>query len=589
MAAPTRILSLNLGSQTVGLAEFRTQPNGGLILAGYRLRELLAEAGNDAVRNTQISAAVREMMGELQLKGGSVNYCVAAQSVFARFVKLPAVEEEKIERIIAFEAQQNVPFPIDEVVWDYQLVGSQADAELQVVLVAIKSDLLDGISAAVEEPGLKTSLVGVATMELYNAFRYSYSELHDCSLLVDIGARTTNLLFIEPGKIFSRSVPIGGNSISAAIAKEFGEPVAAAEFRKKSVGFVSLGGAYTEPGDADVTRVSKIVRNTMTRLHSELMRSISHYRAQQQGSAPARVFLCGGTASMRYMREFFQEKLQLPVEFFHPLRNVAVAETVPAAEVAHSSHLLGELVGLALRSATTCPMELNLRPASVVRAQSLTRRRPFFMLAAACFILGLLGWGFYYARAGAVTRKAADQLGEKVGDMRRVAVQMDAVRKQTAALDGVANPLAAAVNDRSFWPEIIEDLNARLPKEPIWITELVALSGGKPLGAGESAASRRESIATPAPTPTPSPGRPGKPAARPEPAIDGIFVRGLYLLNPKQQEVVVDYFRNLVDSPYFAIDPNKQSEVLRPTTPNETDWAFPYELRLVLKKPMKLP
>ena len=72
--------------------------------------------------------------------------------------------------------------------------------------------------------------------------------------------------------------------------------------------------------------MSKIVRSTMTRLHAELMRSISHYRAQQQGSAPQRVFLCGGSASTPYMREFFQEKLQLPIEFFNPLRNVAVAK-----------------------------------------------------------------------------------------------------------------------------------------------------------------------------------------------------------------------------------------------------------------------
>ena len=105
-----------------------------------------------------------------------------------------------------------------------------------------------------------------------------------------------------------------------------------------------------KPADPEVARVSKIVRSTMTRLHAELMRSISHYRAQQQGTAPARVFLCGGSASMPYMREFFQEKLQLPIDFFNPLRNVAVADTVKTSEVAHSAHLLGELVGLALRT-----------------------------------------------------------------------------------------------------------------------------------------------------------------------------------------------------------------------------------------------
>ncbi len=588
MAAPTRILGLNLGSQTVGLAEFRTQPQGGLVLVNYRLHELLADPGNEAARNAEISAALPEMMRALGLTGGPVNFSVAAQSVFARFVKLPAVEEEKIERIIAFEAQQNVPFPIEEVVWDYQLVGSETDEQLQVVFVAIKSDLLEGINAAVESAGLRTEVVSVATAALYNAFRYNYSDLTECSLLVDLGARTTNLLFIEPGKIFSRSVPIAGGSVTAAIAKEFAEPPGAAEFRKKRDGFVSLGGAYAEPDDPEIARVSKIVRSTMTRLHAELMRSISHYRGQQQGSAPTRVFLCGGSASMPYMREFFQEKLQLPVEFFHPLRNVAVAEAVDTNEVAHSAHLLGELVGLALRSTTTCPMELNLRPASVVRRQELTRRQPFLLLAAACFILALIGWGCYYVRAGSVQRKATERLTEKVDGMRRVASQMDAVRKQTTALDSVALPIAAAVQDRSFWPEIVEELNARLPKEHIWITELVATSGGRPLGGGESRPGRVEPPPTPTATPASPPPR-GAPTPPPEPSIDGIFVRGLYLSNPKQQEVVVDFFRNLVGSPYFNVDPNNQSKVIRPTTPNNSEWAFPYELRLELKNPVKLP
>ncbi len=181
------------------------------------------------------------MLGELQIKGGDVNYTVAEESVFTRFVNLPPVGEEKIERIVFFEAQQNVPFPIDEVVWDYQQVGGSADEQVQVILVAIKADLLDEINRAVEATGLRTSIVDLATMALYNAFRYNYPDLSGCSLLVDIGARTTNLLFVEPGKIFTRSVPIGGCSVTSAIAKEFNEPFAAAEFRKKRDGFVGPG------------------------------------------------------------------------------------------------------------------------------------------------------------------------------------------------------------------------------------------------------------------------------------------------------------------------------------------------------------
>ena len=111
----------------------------------------------------------------------------------------------------------------------------------------------------------------------------------------------------------------------------------------------------------------------------------------------------------------------------------------------------------------------------------------------------------------------------------------------------------------------------------------MATSGGKPLGDSAVRMIRAETPSFPAPTPL----RPG--AAPVEAAIDGLWVRGLYLFNPRQQEVVVDYFRNLVGSPWFAIDPNNQAKVIKPTTPNNMEWAFPYELHLELRKPVKLP
>ena len=583
MSSPrTRIVTLNLGSQSIELAEFRAEAQGRLILSGYRSRELLVDPAGEGMRRTQMVTALREMLDELQIKRGPVNYTVAEESVLSRFVKLPALGEEKIERIISFEAQQNVPFPIDEVVWDYQLVGGGVGEQIQVVLVAIKADLLDQINGAVEEAGLRTSIVDLATMALYNAFCYNYRDLSGCSLLIDIGARTTNFLFIEPGRIFTRSVPIGGISVTSAIAKEFNEPFAAAEFRKKRNGFAGLAAAGAEPLDGDVIRVSKIVRQTMTRLHAELTRSISHYCAQQMGSPPERIFLAGGGASTASIQEFFHEKMRLPIEFFNPLRNVAVADSARVGEAERSKHLLGEPVGLALRAVTDCPMRLNLRPARVERREEFEKRRPWLIAAAACFILGLVAWGAYYRRAAQIEDRATARLEEKVDAMRRIETQMDQVRKETAALDNVSAPLLGAINDRGFWPLILEDLNARLPKEDIWITELVPTSGGQPPGPTDA----RAVATTSTPVPSASPRRPG--ATPGQPAIDGVLIRGLYLFNPKQQEVVVDYFRNLVESPWFAIDPKSQAKVIKPTTPNHTEWAFPYELRLDLKRAVPL-
>src|SRR5437667_4921574 len=255
MPAPARLITVNIGSQTIGLAEFRLI-NDRLVLVHYRFRETPLDPATGERQDAhtalhETAVALREIMHEMHINPAPVNYAVPAQSVFARFVKLPALEAEKIDKIVSFEAQQNVPFPIDQVVWDYQLVGGGMGEQIQVVIVAIKQDLLGEINSAVEETGLRTGIVDVASMALYNAFRYNYADLNGCSLLVDIGARTTNVLFIESDRIFSRSLPIGSSAITAAIAKEFGESFADAEIRKNREAFVALAGD-AEPAAPDI-------------------------------------------------------------------------------------------------------------------------------------------------------------------------------------------------------------------------------------------------------------------------------------------------------------------------------------------------
>lgn len=553
MAKPAKIISLNIGMQTVGLAEFRADGKGGLVLQRYSLTELLGDPAADASRLGQIRVSIQDMVSNLRAKSSVANYAVAAQSVFTRFVKLPPVDEEKVEQIIGFEAQQNVPFPIDEVVWDYQLVDSGMEGRMEVVLVAIKSDLLEDLNTAVEEGGLQTSSVDVAPMALYNAFRYNYSEYSDCSLLIDIGARTTNLIFIEPKKVFSRSIPIGGATISAAIAKDFNESFAEAEHRKKQDGFVSLGGAYAEPNDPDVARVSKVIRSSMTRLHAEVSRSISFYRAQQQGNAPQRVFLCGGSTSLPYMREFFHEKLGLPIEFFNPLRNVAVGQEVDVAEAGSSAHVLGELVGLGLRAISDCPMELNLRPASVVRQQDLAKQRPFLVMTGICLLLSILGVWFYFFKATSVQEAVLEKLKPQIANLQSIETRYKNESKALKVSQDSAIPYTQVVEDRQFWTRILEDLNARMPAHSIWITSF-------------------EPASTPAPAIA-------QPAAKGGNAYSLLKLRGLYINAP---EVVDEFRKNLSESPLY-------SKVTAPVraTPNESDWAFDYEIQLELKNPIK--
>ncbi|MCE9609770.1 MAG: type IV pilus assembly protein PilM [Chthoniobacter sp.] len=570
MAAPTNIVSLSLGNQTVGLAEFKTGSNGGLVLSSYQTRELLADPAADATRLAQTKLALGELAQHARLKSTRVSYAISAQSVFTRFVKLPSVGEEQVEQIVTFEAQQNVPYPIDEVVWDYALVDSGQASEVEVVIVAIKSDLLDDINAAVEEAHLKTAIVDVAPMALYNAFRYNYSDVDGCSLIIDIGARSTNLIFIEPNKVFSRSIPNAGSTITQAIARDFNEPFGAAEERKKRDGFVSLGGAYAEPEDPEVARVSKMIRNSMTRLHAEIARSISFYRSQQGGSAPQRVFLSGGSVTLPYMREFFHEKFQLPVEFFNPLRNVAVGNGLNVEEIGRSAHRMGELVGLALRGTSNCPMELNLRPRSVVRKHQLAKQRPFIVLAGVCTLLAVAGWWLYFDRAATVTQEVVDKLGPKVTGLQSLENKMKAARSDISAQQATAAPLLVAVEERGYWVKIIEDINARLPKELVWITSFEAKVQAAPADGAE-------------PHPTPGPGPKGQPVVRPT----VVTLKGLYLFNPKGASVVDGFVDKLTESDLYTVD--KEPPRFKRNVPNDSDWAYEFEIPLILKNPITLP
>lgn len=584
MAVPSRIYTLALGMQSVNMAEFRTGPNGGLVLARHEEAQLLPDPSADATRGGQLKIAVNELVSKLKPGQVPVNYAISAQAVFTRFVKLPSVGQEKVDQIVTFEAQQNVPFPINEVVWDYQLVGDTEDGQMEVVLVAIKSDLLNELSDAVEESGLRSSVVDVGPMALYNAFRYNYSDVREPVLLIDVGARTTSLIFVEPGRIFSRSIPIGGSTITQAIAKEFQEPIMAAEERKKRDGFVSLGGSYAEPENEEVSRVSKMVRNTMTRLHAEISRSISFYRAQQQGSAPVRAYLSGGSASMPYTREFFAEKLKLPVEYFNALRNVTVTSPMDAEVASRRAHLLGEVVGLALRSTSACPMELNLRPPAVAQAQEMKKRQPYLVMAAACLLLTLAGWWLYYLQANKVQAEVLEGIQPQVSQLEGFENRFKAVRKEVANEQATAAPYIEALNERDFWVEVISELNRRLPPKGIWITVMepgfFTDQGGtakdvpfRSIAPGEKEGA---SIASVKPVGPPGPGNTGK-----DTQVAGLRLTGLYLDNPN---VVDEFIQALAESPYFDVD-LKRREFVNPVrqTPTSTEWAYPFELRLKLK------
>src|SRR5690348_593034 len=457
-------LAIDFGAGTLKVAEFELNEAGGLRLKQYGLKSLGAEGAQESAREAAILKALPAVLAEKGIKAKVVNVCAPGFHVFSKFVKLPPVDASKVTQIIQYEAQQNVPFPLEEVVWDYQILGSTAGGELEVLLVAIKADIVEGLFRVTEAAGLHLQLCDVSPAALCNAFRYNYGDLEDCTMLLDIGAKTSNLLFFEKGKVFSRSINLGANSITQDFANEAKLKFDQAEQLKIDEGFVSLGGAYEEPENPNQAAISKIARQFMTRLHIQVNQTMQFYRGQQGGSAPQRLFLSGGASIMPYTAQFFAEKLNVPVEYFNPFRNVQIDPAVNLEELAKVAHSLGEVVGLGLRNLAHCPVELNLMPESTRKWRAFNEKKPYIIATLFTIVAVVAVVGFLFAQLNGVT------LG-KIEDIKGPLAQATAKDQQfTTAFTALKNEtnrlaqLETLISDRYYWVDTLPEFRKAIMK-----------------------------------------------------------------------------------------------------------------------------
>ncbi|MGD0615215.1 MAG: type IV pilus assembly protein PilM [Verrucomicrobiota bacterium] len=452
-------LAVDFGAGSLKLAEFEVNESGGLRLKRHGTKSLGAEGAQESTREASILKALQELLAEKGVKAREVNVCAPGFHVFSKFVKLPPVDASKVTQIIQYEAQQNVPFPLQEVVWDYQIMGSATGGELEVLLVAIKADIVEGLFRVTDSAKLRLNLADVSPAALCNAFRYNYGDLEDCTMLLDIGAKTSNLLFFEKGKVYSRSINLGANSITQDFANEAKLKFDDAEKIKIAEGFVSLGGAYEEPENPHQAAISKIARQFMTRLHIQVNQTMQFYRGQQGGSAPQRLFLSGGASIMPYTAQFFAEKLNVPVEYFNPFRNVQIDASVNLEELALVAHSLGEVVGLGLRNLAHCPVELNLIPETTRRWQTFNEKKPYliFTVFSLVAVVGAMGLLFQKLADVKDRERVANVLPGLEPRRDRADKFSHAYNQQKMALAGLVQE-TTWIEDRYYWADVCAEL-----------------------------------------------------------------------------------------------------------------------------------
>jgi type IV pilus assembly protein PilM len=585
-------LAVDFGAGSLKLAEFETTDAGSLSLKSFAIKPLGAEGSQESSREAVILKALQEALVEKGIKARSVNVCAPGFHVFSKFVKLPPVDANKVTQIIQYEAQQNVPFPLSEVVWDYQILGSAASGELEVLLVAIKSEIVEGLFRVAAQAKLRLQLCDASPAALCNAFRYNYGDLEDCTMLLDIGAKTSNLLFFEKGKVFSRSINLGANAITQDFSSEARLKFSDAEKIKIAEGFVSLGGAYEEPENPNQAAISKIARQFMTKLHIQVNQTIQFYRGQQGGAAPQRLFLSGGASIMPYTAQFFAEKLNVPVEYFNPFRNVQINPSVDLEELSRVAHSLGEVVGLGLRNLANCPVELNLMPDSTLRWQAFNQKKPYFIATIFSLVLVAFAVGFLFQKLAESKEADIADLEPVVEQLQQTANDYNDAKNQLDTVQNKVDEITTLMELRYYWGDVLTELKRTLisseddvrkklsAQKPnveagIWIDQMTTLGNAPSPDATAVAADNT------------TPGTPPAAGAPNEIGTITLVLRAVNLSGVDSQATSETAFavqNELQASPIF--DP-KATQLTGQITPDDSNGTFTFGVTVALQNPFK--
>ncbi len=473
MAEYKTTVALEIGSQSVTMGVFA--PAGrGFALSRYARRDILLDPVEEGMRMDYVGSAIAEMVQELKVRGSEVRNVVSGQQVFMRFIKLPAIDLDNIAEQVGYEAQQHIPFPLEDIIYSYQELSDRGEGEREVLLVAIKKEVLDNLNSQVEAGPLKTRSVDCAITSLYNAFRANYEE-EEPVMLLDIGAKTTDIIFAEADRFYTRSVTAAGAFITNTIAREFNISFREAEQLKIQDGVVSLGNGYTDSMSEQEAALATTIRTAMSRLSSEVQRTINHYRAQYKGNAPTKAYICGGGARLPFALEFLQSALNIPVEYLNPVEILSVGAKVDEAELEQDAICLGPIVGAAITGAGEGEFNIDLVPTSVGKERAEKKLLPMVAIAG---VLALAGAGAY---AGVATMNAQEST-KVLASAQRVDTSVAQINDQITSVKqkydremGQISKFAELYSMRAAYVDVLKQLSQKAASIKFWFNEFSPL------------------------------------------------------------------------------------------------------------------
>lgn len=402
---------------------------------------------------------------------GKASFIIPGNQLLTKTFRIPHVEEAKRAQIIAFEAQQNIPYPLYEVVWDSQVIGDDG-VETEILFIACKSATIEAFSSVVSRAGFSAESINASTVLDYNALQASSLSEEEDVLLINVGARSTNLLFKSSDGFFVRNIALGGNTLTQGIADSLGKSFTQAEEVKLKFFGGSLDYSDDDSGAKLLTSSSDAF---IRRMGQEITRSIVNYRRQKGGAAPKRILLSGRGSLLPGLADQLATSQKIPVELFNPLEGVSLdGSIVGDPEILKLQ--VSELIGEALSDQVPSPAGVNLLPEEIQSEMRFAAKKPILIAAAIC--LGLAPWPAFLAfqsnASANVAQQAASQAELQPLQSRQYAILDNA--EEAEKLSDAIQRVEGLVNSKTNWIRFLAELQSSLYSvQDIWLEKLNVL------------------------------------------------------------------------------------------------------------------
>lgn len=382
MFGPRNPIGVDIGSHSVKVCQLR-QATDMFELEKFGIAEIYpdGEQPNDPIERQRMQVdALKRALEDGKIRARHSISAVSGESIIVRYLQLPEMPDEELKDALEYGAEEYIPFQLSEVIIDSIVLGKVTVNDrpnMDVLLVSAKKDLVHAHEAIIRAAGLEPRTIDVDSFAFLNCFEFNHTpDKDECVALINIGGSITSINIYHSGvSRFSRDIPFGGDTMTAAIRAHLNCNYGEAERLKLSVGappvengrgdgdqtlsenllenirgrVQQLSGEEVDDGTPEAG-ARKAIQNVLYSLYSEVRRSIEFFENQYRGMTIARAVLGGGTASLNNLVDNFAQELQLPVEIIDPLRQVRISSRTPDVDrVQLMRQQLGVGIGLGVR------------------------------------------------------------------------------------------------------------------------------------------------------------------------------------------------------------------------------------------------